>query len=202
MKYIIEYIVPIAMLVLAFYFNNICSFSLPFSFIPIDKKVEVSIGIWIAIINLVLFPIKYFFYKYQTILKIIVYKKGEEPEIKNIPKIKVARNGPAEIKVYFDIKGHIFILKRLKLVLNLPDWLQAQSNVTRRANGSYEYIVVDLFEIRNMVDVKTSGKANIPLIGMSNGNKKDVEVLLKIEGSIWYKFLYKVESNSVKLEIS
>ena len=144
-----------------------------------------------------------FFYKFQTNLEVVAYKKGDEPEIKNIPKIKVGKNGTTEIKINFDIKGNIFILKKLKLILNLPDWLTAQSNVIRRVNGSYEYNIIDLVGIRNMTsDIKTRVTANIPLIGMSDGNRKEIEILLKIEGPKYLKFLYKIESNLVRLEIS
>ena len=206
MKYIISFF-RLLSLVGAFYLNGIYNFFNNFPFITTDRKLEFNVALYSIILDIVfdflLKKIKNFFAKYQTNIEIIAYKKDENPDITHIPEIKLNSTGVTEIKLNFNIEGNINTLKKIKLILNLPNWIQPQSNITQNSDGSYEYIVGDLTGISSSSSkVNTIVTQKIPLIGISSGNEKEIEVELKLNLPIHKKIFCKFKSNSFKLKIS
>ena len=45
---IIEYLIPIIVIIIAFWFNKIYDFSILFPFIPMDKKIEFNVVVYTA----------------------------------------------------------------------------------------------------------------------------------------------------------
>ena len=196
---------PAITVLIAFYINRFFDFSTLFSFIPLDKKIEVNIVIYTTILNILidmllkLIP--------QKSLEITAYKKGQEPDITCVPEIFLnKKSNIAEVKLEFKIEAKIDNLKKMKLVLNLPNWVQPQSNIPQRPDGSYEYEISALTGINSSTTiVRTTFSKKIPLIGTGNMNDsgKDMEVILKIKKPFYYMTpFYKIKSNSFKLKIS
>ena len=206
---IIEYLIPIIVIIIEFLFNKIYYFSILFPFIPMDKKIEFNVVVYTAILNILfnklLNKFSYFWDKFSVNLEIIAYKKGQEPDITCVPEIILnKRSNVAEVKLEFKIKANINQLKKMKLILNLPGWAQPQANILQRPDGSYEYEISVLTGVNSSTTiVKTTLSENIPLIGNLSGREKDIDIILKVEKPFYYmKPFHKIKSNSFKLKIS
>ena len=111
MKFI-ECLKPAITVLIAFYINRFFDFSTLFSFIPLDKKIEVNIVIYTTILNILidmllkLIP--------QKSLEITAYKKGQEPDITCVPEIFLnKKSNIAEVKLEFKIEAKIDNLKKM-----------------------------------------------------------------------------------------
>lgn len=203
---ILNCISPAIILVIAYFFSTkkwIIFLLKCLSFIPNDKKQEVIVVILVVIFNLLKDEIvKLIMEKFGTKITIIAYKKGEVPDIKDNPEIKMNSNGVAEIKLEFEIDGNIKEMNKLELVLNLPNWVQSQPgrNSFQRDNGQYVYKMKDLIGMNNNSQerVKTKIIEKLPLIKNFDVSGRQIEVKIKLENE---PLLCVFKKNSFKIKI-
>lgn len=170
-------------------------------FIPEDKKFEISVSLYTAIILVIVNLIKEFINDKKTNIKLIAYGKKQDPNMKNIPEFQFStKYGVSEIHIDIHIRGNLKIINKLILSLDFPNWVQPQFQSSFIENGSFKIKFKDIIGVSRS-DGRLEEKKitlEIPIICNPGSLSQEDSVVFKIEEKTW--FFCTFEKNSFKLK--
>ena len=188
--------------VISYFLSSKFNFAEFFSFIPNDRKIEVNLLFYTAIMSIVIDLVFIFFSNIKNDIEIIVYKKNGEKNLNINPNIIFSNTNVAEVFLNITVTGKIKKNSELKMIISLPEWIEPQCNVQRRENGIYEYNLIDILGIPNSTQrVSYTQVEKFPMIANINSKTEMREADVKISFEIEKKYnlfkclLYNFKSN-------
>ncbi|MGL5797089.1 MAG: hypothetical protein ACRCYT_02690 [Cetobacterium sp.] len=197
---ILDTIINFSILLGSFWISEKYNFINRISFIPNDKKIEVSVSLYTLILLGFYNFIKRNINQKKVNLKLISYEKKQNPDIMSNPTFKFSNKyNVSEIYIDIHMNGDLKKLNKMILVLNFPNWVQPQLNLGFEENGSFKIKFKDIIgmsikkgKLEKILTLK------IPMICIPESFSQEDSIVFNIDGQPW--FLCTIEKNSFKLK--
>lgn len=196
MKSIISAIFATLCFLFSYWLTNYFNIAKYLSFIPEDKKTEVSVSVYIFIISNLLGLLKEKLDEQRSKISIIIQEKDKEPNLSSVPEFLFSKDyQTSEFFIHFTVSGKIKSINESILVLDFPGWVQPQHKKIYQEKGSYKIKLKEVLGI-----TKSSGKIDsknikfpIPIICIPNNCEQKDNIQIYLEK---VDLFCKVEKNS------
>lgn len=204
----------IIILILAYFFKNSFGFLNNLfdtsGFIPKDKKDEIYVLFYVALIkvifDIIIVKVEKILNNHEMKLDVIAFKSGETVSLKSVPIVLVNKDYYVG-KINFKIKvsGR---LRKCKIILEFPKWVQIQSEEFIKLGEEFYELNLNQFvgrEKGNIEYFEREISVGIILSDMPNGNFNFVvmskyEEVEKTIRKIWQRCKFQSNSFMIKME--